>query len=62
MNGMKKLKPCPFCGSDDIGIGKATTNFFEERFFVVCDNCGASSKKSKDVWRCVEAWNRMAKE
>lgn len=37
------LKPCPFCGGEAI-LTSRETNYFATRFFVICDNCHASSK------------------
>lgn len=53
----KELKPCPFCGSDDLDI--------EERNdikFVFCKNCQASTADCYDVKEAVIAWNRRASD
>ena len=34
---IRKLKPCPFCGSKNLTTG----HIFWDRFAVECDNCGA---------------------
>jgi Lar family restriction alleviation protein len=59
--GMKsiKLKPCPFCGSEDIKLFGTTVN---------CCNCyaqsysslhGVAKERMKDA---IEKWNRRAYE
>ena len=56
----EKLKPCPFCGSDDLEI--------RNRHYVECLNCetfGPAPDKPMASWRtdnAVEAWNRRAKD
>ena len=57
-----KLKPCPFCGSDDIdyGVRRGTMRGFD---YVQCENCcaeiNAVHKKDGTV-SAEELWNRRA--
>jgi len=62
----KQLKPCPFCGSNDIRIRKHGMDR-KYRVEIWCTGCGASSpfaKKDKtmiqDEKDVIKAWNRRA--
>lgn len=51
----RKLKPCPFCGSEvngDFGLDDA-----KERWFVECTRCGGCYESSTSLNRCVVGWN-----
>ena len=52
-----ELKPCPFCSGEAI-LTSRETNYFATRFFVICDNCHASSKWCQNKEEATEAWNR----
>jgi Lar family restriction alleviation protein len=67
-----KLKPCPFCGSDAVTLGRAHINgaivgaWF---YFGHCGNCGANGSQSDDKGffytkrnEAAEAWNRRAND
>ena len=54
---MDELKPCPFCGSDELIICESTKR---EYYFVNCYYCGAESggcAKRKDA---LAEWNKRA--
>ena len=53
---MAELKPCPFCGSEDL---KIYSNAFEN-YYVVCLGCGASGRNYRSVEKAKEVWNRRA--
>ena len=36
------MKPCPFCGSDDVGYGYRTRPDGRELAMISCSNCGAN--------------------
>ena len=44
---MTKLKPCPFCGSD---------NLEEHNFYITCLDCQADGPFAYDT-TAIEAWN-----
>ena len=49
----KKLKDCPFCGSDDVGVDKP------DGYWVAgCDSCGANSGDCRKKPSAISAWNR----
>lgn len=48
-----KLRPCPFCGSTNVGDMKG---------WVQCFNCNASGPDSYDKKKAAEAWNHRAEE
>ena len=42
----EKLKPCPFCGSEQIVLGcQYGESNYDRAYSIVCKNCGARSKK-----------------
>lgn len=58
---MTELKPCPFCGSDQ--VGHATGTAYEQFLFVACHECEAqgppTAYEGKDCKeRAAENWNR----
>ena len=59
MDNQIELLPCPFCGGEAI-LTSRETNYFATRFFVICDNCHASSKWCQNKEEAAEAWNRRA--
>ncbi len=50
------LKPCPFCGDDDIGIWYDDENF--DGYQIYCESCGSMSKCYDTPEEAREAWNR----
>ena len=54
-----ELKPCPFCGSDDIeyGIMSGTMKGFD---YIQCQNCGAEIRSINNgkYIEAIEDWNR----
>lgn len=60
---MADLKPCPFCGSDDIdcGVCNGTMEGFD---YVQCQTCGAEvTAIHKGKYIAAEiAWNRRAED
>lgn len=58
----EELKPCPFCGSDDIdyGIMSGTMKGFD---YIQCQNCGAEIRSINNgkYIEAIEAWNRRVK-
>lgn len=55
-----KLKPCPFCGSNDIHYGFVLVwdLTYTKRHYVECGNCGANTDEFKNEECAIEAWNR----
>jgi len=51
-----ELKPCPFCGSDDIGTLHATDN----KASMLCDGCGVQIGWHMTRRAAAEAWNRRS--
>lgn len=58
---MTELKPCPFCGGEDIHIG--WTDFDSGVIFVECETCGMYCEP-KDCYanepKAIAAWNTRA--
>ena len=55
----EKLKPCPFCGSENIEIVRSPIT---ERFIAACNSCAASSRYFNDEDEAIDGWNRRAEE
>jgi Lar family restriction alleviation protein len=58
------IKPCPFCGSDDLSIREDSDPFNDEfyGFFIECLSCGASSGTGPKVESAYMLWQtRSAK-
>lgn len=56
-----KLKPCPFCGSDDVA-----TSVGGDGWAVICKDCWAIGPECSEAspWgeeKCAEYWNRRKK-
>ena len=54
MNGIE-LKPCPFCGSEDVFGDK-----LEDVYRVECWDCGAKIESYNKLEDAVAGWNRRA--
>lgn len=52
---MSELKPCPFCGSDDVFRG-----MFEEVHYVECWDCSAKVESYNGLEDAVAGWNARA--
>jgi Lar family restriction alleviation protein len=58
---MSELKPCPFCGSKEVGVVEtAYGNYANIFYFAHCSDCGARTKSFRDGDDAEEAWNRRA--
>ena len=49
---MIELKPCPFCGSDNVAMRGSTI------FYIICMDCEASTNISYDRQEAADKWNR----
>ncbi|WP_373203378.1 Lar family restriction alleviation protein [Citrobacter amalonaticus] len=54
---MSLPKPCPFCGSGDVGIESYSN---EEWFFVSCHECGANGPEESMAAKAALSWERRA--
>ena len=50
-----ELKPCPFCGSDDV-----TCDRFEDVHYVECCDCCAKVETYNGIEDAVKTWNTRA--
>jgi len=58
---MEELKPCPFCGSEKVGVVETALGNYQNIFlFAICDECGGRTKLFRDGDKAAEAWNRRA--
>lgn len=51
---MKELKPCPFCGSQDLDFDDNG----EENYWVYCKSCDADGSLGKGKDGAIEVWNK----
>ncbi|MGF6633543.1 Lar family restriction alleviation protein [Paraburkholderia sp. MM6662-R1] len=55
-----ELKPCPFCGSDEVTIGSFGSSYVDPQHYVQCEECdGATMRHASDA-AAIAAWNRRA--
>lgn len=54
---MTELRPCPFCGSDQLHVEYDRINRCD---FVYCFDCGSSFRNNCVDSKLAEAWNRRA--
>ena len=58
---MAELKPCPFCGSDN--IRQVCTSDFDGSYMVFsmrCDSCGTMIGWQKTRKQAIDAWNKRS--
>lgn len=54
-----ELKPCPFCGSKDVGFGTELPQFGGDALrFVICNCCGSRTKICRSKKDAEDIWNR----
>ena len=61
----EELKPCPYCGSEDIFVDDTNCEVdgnYEICFHCECMNCGARSFDYESESDAIYAWNRQAEE
>ena len=57
-NPQPKLKPCPFCGSENV-----RDNYDSGYFWVECVDCGCDGPRSFENYEwAIEKWNRRVGE
>lgn len=52
------LKPCPFCGSKDLGVYDVWSENCNPFRYILCRTCGAKSMAFRTAAQAVRAWNR----
>lgn len=58
-----ELKPCPFCGSEKVGVAETAIGNYQNIFFLaICNECGARTTLFRDGDKAEEAWNRRASD
>lgn len=54
---MDKLKPCPFCSSEDLHITNILVGHNDYTYAVKCWHCGATGGDAYSVSEAIENWN-----
>ena len=56
---MCELKPCPFCGSENIEIEVLSYQPYAngQRYFIVCSYCTAAHGNDEDKQKAIDNWN-----
>lgn len=58
----ERLKPCPFCGSENISTGQALVAIGPYNNVITCGDCGMYCKPAViEMGDAIKAWNRRAK-
>lgn len=57
---MAELKPCPFCGSEDLHIDYHIENNSPKIFYVVCMNCFSQGPFHYTEKIAIDAWNKRS--
>lgn len=57
-----KLKPCPFCGSENVWIAENRMDYLFIGYSVHCNGCGVETSYTKDKDKAIERWNRRAEK
>ncbi len=57
---MTDLKPCPFCGNENVRVYVGLMEFHDGE--VACDDCGGSCGNYPTRDDAIAAWNRRANE
>jgi Lar family restriction alleviation protein len=55
---MEKLKPCPFCGSEDVSLSVGKNGIGESLRYVECVGCGAMADMKRTIEEAIGAWNK----
>jgi len=56
-----ELKPCPFCGSEDIGY-HCEIGTFSSWCYCFCPKCGETGSSAPSQEQARAAWNAMQEE
>ena len=55
---MTELKPCPFCGNDEIDCCYEAEEDVYEFYFCKCKACGATAGFYQTEQEAIAAWNK----
>ena len=58
---MVNLKPCPFCGSENVRVRDYSDPMIYY-YFVICKECKSKSGNFGIKEKAIEAWNRRAED
>ena len=58
---MSELKPCPFCGVDDVSLGEGSGGN-DGTVFVECERCGITGPWKHTKAEAIDAWNQRTTE
>lgn len=57
---MEKLKPCPFCGSNEVEFIEDEEQLIKNTItgYILCSNCYVTTDSFFNEERAIKAWNR----
>ena len=61
VKSMNALKPCPFCGSQEVGIIRLQHPRYAESYAVECIDCGVMTWPTITEKCAAKVWNRRVK-
>jgi Lar family restriction alleviation protein len=59
---MSELLNCPFCGSDEVTIGRFAASYIDPQHYVKCEQCDGATVSHASEEEAVSSWNRRATE
>ena len=58
-----EIKPCPFCGGEDVGLAIEPVLYGDIiRYYVTCNSCTAAGPVVTDSKRAIPLWNERSDE
>jgi Lar family restriction alleviation protein len=61
MSDDKELKPCPFCGGEDLDIVSLAVVMDRDWWTVDCNDCAISGPMGLGEEKAIKSWNTRAK-
>lgn len=59
---LDEVKPCPFCGNNEVIKLVIDDNPCDRKHRILCDKCGARSGECEEPEEAIRRWNRRISE